>query len=46
MRQNILEFVEINLTNGELNNFGLTGGFYYIHSMLEYGKGILATSGF
>ena len=39
------EFVEINLTNGELNNFGLTGGFLYPQYAGD-GKGILATSGF
>jgi len=38
------EFVEINLTNGELNNFGLTGGFLYPQYAGD-GEGILATSG-
>lgn len=39
------EFIEINLINGELKNFGITGGFLYPQYAGD-GKGILATSGF
>ena len=39
------EFIEIDLSNGEVNNFGITGGFLYPQYTAD-GKGILATSGF
>ena len=42
---NEAEFIEINLSNGAVSNFGLTGGFLYPQYAGD-GKGILATSGF
>ena len=42
---NEAEFIEINLSNGEVSNFGVTDGFLYPQYASD-GKGILATSGF
>ena len=39
------EFIEINLSNGEINSFGVTDGFLYPQYAAD-GKGILATSRF
>lgn len=42
---NEAEFIEINLSDSKVSNFGVTGGFLYPQYAAD-GKGILATSGF
>ncbi len=42
---NEAEFIEININDGKVSNFGLTDGFLYPQYATD-GKGILATSGF